>query len=124
MPANQAPVIAAGTPTYTVTRVSTDAAGTQGNDDSANPVFSPDGGKVAFVSVGSNLFADDTNNIYDVFVKNLVTGAITQVSEIRSRRTARWSGGGGSSALRRSCRRSGSAPSRQIARPWRRTRCT
>ncbi|MFG1339985.1 VCBS domain-containing protein [Xanthobacter autotrophicus] len=66
--------------TGAVTRVSTDAAGTQGNYDSYSPVFSPDGTKVAFWSFASNLVAGDTNNTEDIFVKDLTTGAITRVS--------------------------------------------
>jgi Tol biopolymer transport system component len=64
----------------TILRVSTAADGTQGNSDSFTPVFSPDGGSIAFASSASNLVAGDTNNSLDVFVKDLSTGAITRVS--------------------------------------------
>jgi Tol biopolymer transport system component len=51
--------------------VSTDANGAQGNKDSLNPVFSPDGTKVAFYSFASNLVAGDTNFASDIFVVSL-----------------------------------------------------
>ena len=66
--------------TNAITRVSTDAAGAQGNYDSYGPVFSPDGTKVAFTSGASNLVPGDTNHWADIFVKNLTTNAITRVS--------------------------------------------
>jgi Tol biopolymer transport system component len=66
--------------TGVVTRVSTAADGTQGNSFSYRPVFSPDGTKVAFFSLASNLVPGDTNNAYDIFVKDLSTGAVTRVS--------------------------------------------
>ena len=80
---NDAPSIALANNSGTIIRVSTDAAGAQGNGTSfstVNPVFSPDGTKIAFYSEASNLVAGDTNNAGDIFVKNLVTGAITRVS--------------------------------------------
>jgi len=66
--------------TGAVKRVSTDSSGAQGNDNSESPVFSADGTKVAFTSYASNLVAGDTNSAPDIFVKNLSTGAVTQVS--------------------------------------------
>ena len=66
--------------TGAVTRVSTDAGGIQANGYSYSPVFSPDGTKVAFYSAASNLAPGDTNGSYDIFVKDLTTGAITRVS--------------------------------------------
>ena len=63
-----------------VTRISTDAGGGQANGSSALPVFSPDGTKVAFVSSASNLAPGDTNGFGDIFVKDLVSGAVTRVS--------------------------------------------
>jgi Tol biopolymer transport system component len=59
--------------TGTITRVSTDSAGTQGNSASLNPPISADGRFVAFDSEASNLVADDTNGHRDVFVKDLQT---------------------------------------------------
>ncbi|HEY8191982.1 MAG TPA: type I secretion C-terminal target domain-containing protein, partial [Alphaproteobacteria bacterium] len=49
--------------------------------DSENAVVSPDGSKVAFLSVADNLVAGDTNNHIDLFVKDLVTGGITRISQ-------------------------------------------
>ena len=73
--------------TGVVTRVDTDASGGQaiypGVAATANtfaPTFSPDGTKLAFVSNASSLVPGDTNGTLDVFVKDLVTGAITRVS--------------------------------------------
>ncbi|MFO1163264.1 MAG: hypothetical protein U1E60_30825, partial [Reyranellaceae bacterium] len=43
------------------------------------PVFIANGTKVAFVSNASNLVANDVNSVYDVFVKDLTTGAITRL---------------------------------------------
>jgi Tol biopolymer transport system component len=63
-----------------ITRVSTSASGVQGNGLSSAPVFSPDGTKVGFQSRASNLVAGDTNGSYDIFVKDLTTGAITRIS--------------------------------------------
>src|SRR5260370_765646 len=64
----------------TITRLSTAADGTQGNADSLAPVFSPDGSKIAFWSGASNLVAGDTNGTFDIFVKDLQSGAVTRVS--------------------------------------------
>jgi Tol biopolymer transport system component len=63
-----------------ISLVSTDALGAQGNDDSYDPVISAEGSKVAFWSLATNLVPGDTNNRYDVFVKDLATGAIERIS--------------------------------------------
>jgi Ca2+-binding RTX toxin-like protein len=60
--------------------VSTNAAGQAGDFHSADPHFSGDGLHVVFSSYAHNMVAGDTNGTYDVFVKDLVTGAITPVS--------------------------------------------
>jgi Tol biopolymer transport system component len=52
----------------------------QGNSGSSNPSLSADGTKIAFISFASNLVAGDTNGQSDVFVKDLVTGAVTLAS--------------------------------------------
>jgi len=59
--------------------VSTDAAGVQGNSSSYDPAISSDGHYAAFASHASNLVPGDTN-IPDIFVKDLLTGAIQRVS--------------------------------------------
>jgi Tol biopolymer transport system component len=63
-----------------ITRVSTAADGTQENGSSFAPSFSPDGSKIAFISQAANLVAGDTNGIPDVFVKDLVSGAVTRIN--------------------------------------------
>lgn len=64
-----------------IERVSTTASGQQTTSQSINPVFSPDGTKVLFQSGASNLVANDVNDGWDIFIKDLVTGAVTRVSE-------------------------------------------
>lgn len=66
--------------TNATTRVSTDSAGIEGNDVSTMSVFSPDGTKVAFLSLSSNLVTGDTNGAFDIFIKDLVTGVTTCAS--------------------------------------------
>ena len=55
-------------------------SGVQGNDDSDRPSISTDGRYVAFASRASNLVSDDTNESYDVFVRDRVSGATKRVS--------------------------------------------
>jgi Tol biopolymer transport system component len=62
-----------------VTLVSADANGIQGNGNSTDFTFSPDGTKVAFDSASTNLFPGGTIG-NQVFVKDLTTGAVTIVS--------------------------------------------
>ena len=59
---------------------STDANGSQGNDHSYSPSMSADGRYVAFASGASNLVPGDTNGTYDIFVRDLQTGATSRVS--------------------------------------------
>ena len=66
--------------TGNIERVSLSSAGGQANGHSSDPVFSPDGNKVMFWSEASNLVAGDTNGARDVFIKDLVTGAVERVS--------------------------------------------
>lgn len=70
--------------TGAVTLVSKAADGTPGDsatDSGTPPAFSPDGTKVAFISYASNLVPGDTNGAIDAFVKDLVTGTVTRVSQ-------------------------------------------
>lgn len=60
--------------TNEVRLVSANAAGVEGNGDSANAVISADGLSVAFESTASNLVAGDANGTRDVFVWNAITG--------------------------------------------------
>jgi Tol biopolymer transport system component len=74
--------------TGAITLVSTNASGVQGDSWSYQPVFSPDGTKLAFSSASDNLVPGDTNQAWDVFVKDLTTGAVTRVSTSASRAQA------------------------------------
>ncbi|GAB4257862.1 MAG: hypothetical protein Kow0065_07350 [Methylomicrobium sp.] len=71
--------------TGALTRVSTDAAGQKaldiaGTGAAAGGDISADGRYVAFTSYAANLVPNDTNGFIDVFVKDIVTGAIARVS--------------------------------------------
>jgi len=66
--------------TGVTTIASTTAAGVQGNGTSDTPIFSPDGSRLMFRSDASNLVAGDTNGVGDIFIKDLLTGAVTRVS--------------------------------------------
>lgn len=59
---------------------STSTGGTKGNGASFSPSLSSDGTHVAFTSTSTNLDADDTDTLHDVYVKDLATGEITLVS--------------------------------------------
>jgi Tol biopolymer transport system component len=61
-------------------RVSVAADGTQGNRYSRDAAISADGRTVAFRSWSSNLVPGDTNDCEDIFVRDLLTGAIERVS--------------------------------------------
>lgn len=60
--------------------VDTSASGGEANDDSVHPDVTDDGELVVFASLANNLVPGDTNNLRDIFVKNLSTGAITRVN--------------------------------------------
>jgi len=62
------------------TLVSTRTNGAVANGPSRNPVMTPDARYVAFVSSGSNLVANDTNGIADVFVRDQITTTTTLAS--------------------------------------------
>lgn len=69
--------------TGATSRASTDSAGNQSGGDSFNPALAVDGSGtvyVAFSSSASNLVGGDTNNVGDVFVKNVNTGLTTRAS--------------------------------------------
>jgi Ca2+-binding RTX toxin-like protein len=66
--------------TGAVTLVSSDAAGVEGNSSSYGSSLSANGRYVVFESTATNLVAGDTNSVFDVFVKDLTTGAIQRVS--------------------------------------------
>ena len=68
------------TQTNQTTRVSTSSAGTEGNNDSADPSISSSGRYVAFQSTAANLVDGDTNAKEDVFIKDTQTNQTTRIS--------------------------------------------
>ena len=66
--------------TGTTQRVSVNSEGSEGNNNSANPVISADGRYVAFESDADNLIANDTNLAQDIFVRDLVNGTTQRVN--------------------------------------------
>jgi len=61
-------------------RVSVSSAELQGNNASYGPTISADGRLVCLVSLASNLVPDDTNNVEDIFVRDLLAGTTERVS--------------------------------------------
>lgn len=59
---------------------SSDEAGNEGNASSDGASLSANGRFVAFHSSATNLVSDDTNGATDIFIKDVVTGAIALVS--------------------------------------------
>ena len=70
--------------TGAVTRLSITASGVQANGWSSGGTLSPDGHRLLFSSLASNLVPGDTNNSPDLFIKDLGTGVITRVSTTSS----------------------------------------
>jgi flagellin-like hook-associated protein FlgL len=66
--------------TGVTTRVSTDSAGGEANNNSSVTAISADGRFVVFSSQASNLVTGDTNGSSDSFVKDTLTGAITRIN--------------------------------------------
>jgi Tol biopolymer transport system component len=64
----------------TTERVSLSTAGVQGNNFSGYPSISADGRIVAFASVATNLVSGDTNQSYDIFVRDRLSGTTERVS--------------------------------------------
>lgn len=60
--------------------VSASNAGVVANNFSQHVTISDDGTRVAFQSKADNLVSGDTNGEWDVFVRNMLTGAITRAS--------------------------------------------
>ncbi|HZG52392.1 MAG TPA: Calx-beta domain-containing protein, partial [Pyrinomonadaceae bacterium] len=78
---NTADVFVRNLETGVTTLASINAAGTgSGNGSATFPYLSADGSVVGFRSAASDLTANDTNNLTDVFVRNLTTGTTTLVS--------------------------------------------
>jgi Tol biopolymer transport system component len=66
-----------------IQRVSVSSTGEQGNSHSSGEFsMSADGRYIAFSSSASNLVSDDLSRHTDIFVKDLVTGAIERVSVV------------------------------------------
>ena len=59
---------------------SLDSGGVQGNRSSSFPAISGDGQWVAFYSEATNLVAGDSNELSDLFLRNLGTGSTTRIS--------------------------------------------
>lgn len=67
--------------TGATTLVSESASGARGDRGSFDPVFSPDGTKVAFYTFADNLVPGSSNNLIgNIVIKDLTTGAVTLVS--------------------------------------------
>lgn len=66
--------------TNSITCVSLDPSGAQGNSFSYLPAISANGRYVVFSSDASNLVSGDTNNTGDIFVRDLEVGTTTRVS--------------------------------------------
>jgi Ca2+-binding RTX toxin-like protein len=66
--------------TGTLTRVSERADGTPANNFSGDGAISGDGRYVAFGSAATNLVAGDTNDSFDIFIRDMQTGELTRVN--------------------------------------------
>jgi Tol biopolymer transport system component len=64
----------------TTLRASVATSGAEGDQGSFYPAISGNGRFVAFASDATNLIADDTNGVGDVFLHNIGTGRTTRVS--------------------------------------------
>ncbi len=65
-----------------IRRISVSSTGEQANGESVKPAISPDGRVVAFMSRATNLIADDTNDVGDVFIHDTVTGETTRIPPV------------------------------------------
>lgn len=83
----------------TTERVSVATGGAQGNGNAWFPSISADGRVVGFESFSSNLVPGDTNNVYDVFVHDRVSGETERVSVSSSETQASTHPNGGSYSL-------------------------
>ncbi|MCA1844643.1 MAG: hypothetical protein LC792_15915, partial [Actinobacteria bacterium] len=63
----------------TTTRISVGANGTPGDEISYSPSISGDGSVVAFLSAAHNLAVGDTNDVTDVFLRDLAAGTTVEV---------------------------------------------
>ena len=63
-----------------IQRISVNASGSQGNNDSYYPSISADGRYIAYNSWASNLVAGDSNDTSDIFVYDRYTGGTDRIS--------------------------------------------
>jgi hypothetical protein len=77
-----------------ITLASTSDAGVKGNNWSIDSSLSADGSRIAFTSRATNLDPADTDDLYDVYVKDLTTGDISLASTsdggVKSNGTSAW----------------------------------
>jgi len=73
-------VFVADVPTGSITRVSLATDGGLANDRSYSPSISADGRAVAFASFATNMVADDTNGLLDVFLRRRDQQTTTRLS--------------------------------------------
>ncbi len=61
--------------------ISVAITGGVGNGDSMQPAMTPDGRYVTFASWATNLVGDDTNGVYDIFVRDRLMGTTTRITK-------------------------------------------
>jgi hypothetical protein len=83
-----ADIFVADTTTGSLYRASVASDGTAANAASSEPVISANGRYVAFVSTASNLVANDTNGLADIFVHDTQTGNTVIISRSESGKNA------------------------------------
>ena len=66
-----------------IERVSVDPGGVEGNGQSKDPSICDNSRLIAYTSDATNLVAGDTNATSDVFLLDMVTGAVELVSDVR-----------------------------------------
>lgn len=74
-------------------------AGAKGNGESGPPAISADGRFVAFASEASNLHPDDTDAVWDIFVRDLRTNTVTLASRATGAAGAKGDGDAGYAAI-------------------------
>ncbi|OQW92736.1 MAG: hypothetical protein BWK79_14060 [Beggiatoa sp. IS2] len=67
--------------TATLSRISVDNNGIEGNADSLAPSISATGQMIAFESMATNLIANDDNNNSDLFLYHLQTGELQKITQ-------------------------------------------
>lgn len=64
----------------TTTLISVASDGSSANGDSSNPVMTPDGRYIVFLSAATNLVADDTNGLVDIFIRDTLNNTTAKVT--------------------------------------------